>query len=59
MPKVSQELIDDRVDVNGHCGIEVTALQLSAHRGYLPLILPLLKSGSHVNAEGKIHGSAL
>ena len=37
LDKVLQKLIDDGVDVNGHCGIEVTALQLTAYRGYLPL----------------------
>ncbi|KAK3168498.1 hypothetical protein OEA41_004946 [Lepraria neglecta] len=59
LDKVSQELIDDGVDVNGHCGIEVTALQFAVHRGYLPVILPLLKSRAHDGILGSPLQAAL
>ena len=59
LQKVSQMLIEDNVDVNGRCGIEGTALQLAAHRGYTSIVELLLKNGSFVNVEGNSHGSAL
>ena len=45
--------------MNGRCGIEGTALQLTTHRGYLPLIQPLLKNGAHIVAERKIQHCTL
>ena len=59
LEKVSQKLIEEKVDVNGRCGIEGTALQLAAHRGYTSIVKLLLKNGSIVNVEGSSHGSAL
>ena len=52
-------LSDDVDDVNGRCGIEGTALQLAAHRGYTSIVKRLVNKGALINAEGGSHGSAL
>ena len=59
LEKIAQRLIEDNVDVNGRCGVEGTALQLAAHRGYTSIVELLLENGSFVNVEGNSHGSAL